>query len=175
MNYNSPRHSRGTISKGMNDEFKKILDQIGEVLTYAGFYDTQLMDEGKSLPEEEQQFYDVLMFCYDLLTRTTINLDDVVPMPEEMKEPWEEGEQMINRHSVGAGADADFAFALATGKGQVSFRKLLRTILVKKNVTVQQACKSTNQGQPNMSRYLNNKQSLSSDNLEKAINYALSK
>lgn len=157
----------------MKDQYKEILNRIGDIITASGYYDSQCEDEGRNMPAEEAEFYRVLDFCYELLARTSINADAPIETPDILKEPGETKISFITKHPIRSGADLDFAFAIASGKGSVNFRGLFDAIIRKNCRTISQVCQATAQGQPNMSRYLARKQTIYADNLEKAINYVL--
>lgn len=163
----------------MKEEYLKLLEHVSTVLTSAGYDQTFREEAGEEIPADEQEFYEVLNFVYDLLTRTEISKAVIVKTPEEMKEPGFEDE-FTRVYGITADDAVDFSFALAIRKGQISFRKLLRTMINRagfgeNRITMKEICKETGQGYPNMSRYLNNQQTIFADNVEKAINFVLKK
>lgn len=130
-------------------------------------------DYGDGLSPDAQQFYEVLNFVYDLLSRTNIISSIQVPMPEEMKEPGFDQDK-VQKYGIGGGILADTGFALATHNGKVSFREILSTLMRAKGISMKEIAEKTGQGHPNISRYLSGKRTLYADNLEKAINHTLS-
>jgi len=163
----------------MKDEAINILDQISNLITSYQYYEEAEEQAGESIQEDVHEYYRILNFAYDLLTRTALISSIKVKTPEEMKEPGFE-EEYIQSYGIAADEFADFSFALATQKGEISLRRLLRTMINRagfgdKPITMKDVCMQTHQGYPNMSRYLSGKQSLSSDNYEKALNFVLKK
>lgn len=129
-------------------------------------------DYGDGLSHDEQQFYEVLNFVYDLLSRTNIISSILVPMPEEMKEPGFD-QDTVQKYGISGGVLADAGFAFAIKQGKIDLREILSTLMRSKRISMKDVCEATAQGYPNMSRFLSGKNNIYADNLEKAINFTL--
>lgn len=120
-------------------------------------------DEG--LNEKEQQFYDVLNFCFDILARTDFNTELIHNIPEAAGHEGENTE--FNTLSVSADTFADMVFTIATKKGSVNLRDVLKRFMPSQK----KAAEITGQRPATISDYLNRKSSFNCDSYETIINH----
>lgn len=128
-----------------------------------------------NITTEQAELLNVLNFCYDLLSRTQLAISEQVEQPEEMKEPGFE-DQFVNRYGIASNYLADFVFALSTGKGSVSLLKLVENQLAIakfKKITQAKIAQGIGIRPATISDYLNQKGSMSSDNIESILNFIL--
>lgn len=121
--------------------------------------------DGKNYTENDAENLAVLNFCYDLLTRTEDVSNMVVKTPEEMKEPGHENEYTQQYGQV-SDAFVDFVFAIATGKGKVNLRKVLRHFVP----SYRSVSSKTGIRTATISDYLTHKSSMTCDFFEKILN-----
>ena len=119
-----------------------------------------------TITDAETEAYSVLRACYEMLARTYII--------ESMTDKRGKG---LFKHS---GPDTlwEFIYRLVSSMGSISFRKLLNALLNErllgpKKLTQVKIGEAIDVHHNTISCYLRNKQSISSDNLEKIINYIL--
>lgn len=128
-----------------------------------------------NITDEQTELLNVLNFCYDLLSRTQLTKSEQVEQPEEMKEPGFD-DDYINKYGIASNYLADFAFALSTGKGSVSLLKLVENQLAIakfKKITQAKIAQGVGIRPATISDYLNQKVSMSADNLENILNFIL--
>ena len=160
-----PDYSGGLTFLPMKQQFLKALETVSDVLGTAG-----AVSEFEDLNSEEQEFFDVLMLCYDLLSRTSISKNILVPQPEEMKEHGFE-DDFIPKYGIASDALADFAFSVATKSGAVDLRKLLYRVMAPHRQ--QDLANDAGIRRQTISEYINGHKSMTTDNYEKIINATL--
>ena len=156
----------------MKKKFLKSLETISDVLTTAG-----AASEYEDFSAEEQEFYHILMLCYDLLSRTQIAQSITVEQPEELKEPGFDDDTVL-KYGIISSSLADFAFALAAFKGEINLRKLFDETLNLakfKGIITKMITDKTGVSSNSISVYRNGKGGLTADNFEKVLNYVLAK
>lgn len=118
----------------------------------------------EGLNEKEEQFYNVLNFCFDLLARTDFNTETVHEIPEAA---GHEGENTdFNPLSVSSDAFADMVFNIATKTGNVDLREVLKRFMKSQK----EAAELIGKRPATISEYLNKKSSFNCDSYEKIIN-----
>jgi hypothetical protein len=153
----------------MIPQSQTLMQQVSDLLQQ---YEAQRDYTAEGLTAQEKEFYEVLNFVYDLLSRTQIISSIQVPMPEEMKEPGFD-QEFVQKYGISGGVLADSGFAFAIKQGKIDLREILSTLMRTKHISMKDVCEATAQGYPNMSRYLAGKNNIYADNLEKAINHCI--
>lgn len=156
----------------MKQQFISALEAVSDVLTTAG-----VVSEYEEFSCDEQEFYDILMLCYDLLSRTQIAQAITVKQPVEFQEPGFDDE-IVLKYGITSCSLADFAFALAKLDGEINIRNLFNETLNRakfKGITTTQITKNTGVSSNSISVYHNGKGGITADNLEKVLNCCMKK
>lgn len=153
------------ILNRMKTEFIKALEALSDTVTNAGM--AMVYQE---FTPEENEFYEVLMLCYDLLSRTAISQSIITKQDELMKDSDDDADY-VRKFGIASSELADFTFALSTKKGQVSLRKLLRQITF--NKTQKEIAEMADTYQSNISKYFSEKSEIQTDTWEKIVNAVL--
>jgi len=114
----------------------------------------------------------ILNVCYEMIARTAIIEAQTVIPTEDMVEP---GENLSPWPVWMHGTDKtieDFLFKIAAGKGDISFRDLLRAISnSKRKFTQKEISEAIGIRRATISDYLTHKTKITADKLESIINY----
>jgi len=140
----------------MKDQFINVMQNLSTVLTGFGIH-----VEYNETTADEREFYEVLMFCYELLARTSLLQSIQIPVDIDY---IDEGDglqpgDLVPVYNITRDAFADMAFALTANKGKVDLRAVLEQKIYRNGnmVTVE---KLTGFHKPNLSDYLNAKREM---------------
>ncbi len=145
----------------MKKESIKFLNEVGAL---ASTFEAQRDYTDEGLSDQEQQFYSVLMFCFDLLARTDFNAKTIIDIPETAGYEGENTE--FNPISISNDVFADAVFSLATKSGSVDMRSLLKRFMRSQK----DAASKANIRQATISEYIQGKSAFNCDSYEKIIN-----
>lgn len=150
----------------MKDQFINLMQNLSTVLTGFGIH-----VEYNETTSEEREFYDVLMFVYELMARTKLIQSIEVPVPAEYIEPGDDLQpgDMVRAYNITSDALADFAFALTVNKGKVDMRAMMQQKIYQfgNTVTVE---KLTGFHKTNLSDYMNAKREMNTGTWEMIMN-----
>jgi hypothetical protein len=150
----------------MKDQFLTLTASISEALTGFGIH-----MEYNETSAEENEFYDVLMLCYELLIRTQLVSAVEVLVPAEYIEPGDDLKpgDMIPAYNITLDALADFSFAMTTKKGKVDLRALLKQRIYQQGNMVM-VKDVTGFHKSNLSDYFKGKREMQSGTWEMIVN-----
>lgn len=116
----------------------------------------------------------ILNVCYELLARTSIVEKEINEPNPELANPEIENPSKRFPHTTDDTIE-EFLFRIASGKGDISLRKFLDSMLRNgkyspNKLTQVKIAKAVGIRQATISDYLNNKIAMTSDNIEKIVN-----
>ncbi len=147
----------------MKETAFNLINKLSETLS---LFETQR--DFEELNSEEQEFYDTLNFCMDLLARTKFNTEtDDIP-----EAAGHEGEDTgFNPLPVIKDSFADAAFNIVTKQNSVDLRSILKRFMHSQK----EAAQIIDKREATISEYLNKKSSFNCDSYEAIINAYIQK
>lgn len=127
------------------------------------------------MTQAQKEFYDVLMFCYDLLARTELAQSVKAPVDEFMIDPFAESDKdlkpgdLVPVYGVTAAYLPDFVTTFITQKGSIDLRKLMRNYVH----SLKKVEDLTGFAAGNLSNYLSGKREMNTGTWERIMTEAV--